>query len=177
MASGERTIIHDGSYGSAATGRIEIIEAWDDATNASSVTVKLQINSSYTGRWQARGIISVNGQNLISNDEIVTSSAPQQWDTVKSVTLNVPHAADGKGKLTLNVSPGGYTHFALLNYNNAGVYGYVANCNNKEIELHDNDIGSYVMINGDKYDIYIGNGSGWDRYDVKIGNGSEWENY
>jgi len=103
----------------------------------------------------------------------VQSSTASAWsDTASWVATGVEHDADGKLKITLKVTAGGYSHFAIVNNLNASVYGLLNATSGTDIELTTLEVGNSIYIGADRYDCYIGNGTSFERYSVKIGDGS-----
>ena len=163
-----------GSSGSAGKCRLEITERWEDESNSSTVTLRLQVNSTLAGNWQVAGSIKANGAQLLANNELVNSNETGKWTDCWAGTITVAHGDDGKAELSLEVLKAVYGQFCLIYYSNIS-YILVLNPVSKVYRLHENELGAAVYIGADKYDCYIGNGSTYERYTVKIGSGTSWE--
>jgi len=165
----------DSPYG---TLRLAISESWDDEANTSTLSIKLQVYSTYSGQWRSNGIIKFNDETIIANNQAGTSAASNTWANVFAVAKNnLPHDGSGKLKVKIDIQQSGYSRFALINQLNTNCYIYLTNADAHYIELHANDVGSAAYINGEKYDIYINGADGWEKFDAYIGNGREWGRY
>lgn len=181
------------SYG-AGWMRLKFVETWDDDTNTSSLALSLQAKSTYIGNnWSIQGTISVDGTTLFSDSQYYATTIASDWDDVRYVNSgnvgdvvvktinNIAHDSEGKKTIKLVVAKAdANTSFVIvrsINSQGAWVSLGLDDTAGTDYSLNSNEVGSYTLIAGEKYDILIGNGSSWDKYDVKIGSGSAWENY
>lgn len=180
MATGTVTAYYPSEAGTSDTAgkcRISVESTWNDETNISAVTVKLQIYSAYTGNWQVSGSIKIDGTQRLANNDLVNTDYANSWQDAWTYTFNKTHGSDGKASVVLDIAKGTGQRFALINYNRPSYSAQLDIVSGHTIALHENDNGSKIYIGQDAYDCLIGNGSTFEKYNVKIGNGSAWENY
>lgn len=155
--------------------RLKFVETWNDDTNASSIAVTLQAKANYSGTdWKLYGTISLDGTTLFSTDGMNYSKATSSdWVDVASKTVSFAHDSEGKKTVRLVVAKtASYTSFIMMRSSYPLGLALTAAT---DYALHTNEVGGYVYIGGDKYDVYIGNGSSFDRCTPMFGNGSNYD--